>query len=102
MDVDCEVIVAEHPTDAIIIQIIKRNADIDCEVLKDIGKDDCSEKLPSVGVHDAISALETVKSYILEQENVNDIFYCIHGLENFCSLHKRNSTKQVKITDFLK
>jgi hypothetical protein len=58
---------------------------------------------PSVGVRDAISALETVKSYILAQENVNDdIFYCIRGLENFCSSCKSNSMKQVKITDFLK
>jgi hypothetical protein len=69
----------------------------------DIGEDDCSEKLPSVGVHDAISALETVKSYILAQEDVNyDIIYCIRGLEIFCSSHKRNSMKQVKITHFLK
>jgi hypothetical protein len=69
----------------------------------DIGEDDCSEKLPSVGVCDAISAWETVKSYILAQENVSgDIFYCIRGLENFCSSRKRSSVKQVKITDFLK
>jgi hypothetical protein len=85
LDVDCDVIVAEYPTDAEIIQTIKGGADIDCEVLEDdIGEDDFSEKLPSVGVRDAISALETVKSYIL-RENVNDdIFYCIRGLENFC------------------
>jgi hypothetical protein len=57
------VIAAEYPTNAEIIQTIKRGANIDCEVLEDdIGEDDCSEKLPSVGVHDAISALETVKS----------------------------------------
>jgi hypothetical protein len=68
----------------------------------DIGEDDCSEKLPSVGVRDEISALETVKSYILAQEYVDDIFYCIRGLKNFCSSRKRNSTKQAKITDFLK
>jgi hypothetical protein len=69
----------------------------------DIGEDDWSEKLPSVGVRDAISALETVKSYILAQENVSDdIFYCIRGPENFCSSHKRNSTKKVKINDFIK
>jgi hypothetical protein len=66
-------------------------------------EDDCSEKLPSVGVHDAISALQTVKSYIIAQKNVSyDIIYCIRGLENFCSSRKKNSTKQVKITDFLK
>jgi hypothetical protein len=96
-------IAAEYPTDADIIQTIKRGADIDCEVLEyDIGEDDCSEKLHSVGVRDAISALETVKSYILAQENVSyDIFYCIRGLENFCSC-KRNSMKQVEITYFLK
>jgi hypothetical protein len=104
VDVDCEVIAAEYPTDAEIIQTIKGGADIDCEVLEDyIGEDDCSEKLHSVGVHDAISALETVKSYILAQENVSyDIIYCICGLENFCSSLKRNSMKQVKITDFRK
>jgi hypothetical protein len=56
----------------------------------------------SVGVHDVISALETVKSYILAQENVYDIFYFIRGLGNFCSSRKRNSMKQVKMTDFLK
>jgi hypothetical protein len=51
----------------------------------------------------AISALQTVKSYILAQENVNDdILYCIPGLEIFCSSHKGNSMKQAKITDFLK
>jgi hypothetical protein len=55
----------------------------------------------SVGVRDAISALETVKSDILAKENVNYIFYCIRGLENFYSSRKRNSMKQVKITDFL-
>jgi hypothetical protein len=99
VDVECEVIAAEYPTDAEIIQTTKRGADIDCEVLED----ECSEKLHSVGVRDAISALKTVKSYILAQENVNyDIIYCIRGLENFCSLRKRNSMKQVKITDFLK
>jgi hypothetical protein len=66
-------------------------------------EDDCSEKLPSVGVRDTISALETIKSYILAQENVSyDIFYCIRGFENFCSSRKRNSMKLVKITDFLK
>jgi hypothetical protein len=99
--VDCDVIAAEYPTDAEIIQTIKRGADIDCEVLEDdIGEDDCSENLPSVGVRDAISALETVKSYILAQENVSyDIIYCIRGLENFCSSRKKNSMKQVKITD---
>jgi hypothetical protein len=37
----------------------------------DMGEDDCSEKLPSVAVRDAISDLETIKSYILEKENVN-------------------------------
>jgi hypothetical protein len=97
-------IAAEYPTDAEIIQTIKRGADIDCEVLEDdIGEDDCSDKLPSVGVCDAISVLETVKSYVLAQENVNDdIFYCTHGLENFCSSRKRNSMKEVKITNFLK
>jgi hypothetical protein len=47
VDVDCDVIAAEYPTDAEIIQTIKIN--IDCEVLgDDIGEDDCSEKLPSV------------------------------------------------------
>jgi hypothetical protein len=104
VDVDCEVIEAEYPTDTKIIQTIKRGADIDCEVLEDdIGEDDCSEKLPSVGVRDSISALETVKSYILEQKNVSDdIFYCIRGLENLSSSRKRNSMKQVRITDFLK
>jgi hypothetical protein len=86
MDVDCGMIAAEYPTDAEIIQMIKRGADIDCEVLEDdIGKDDCSEKLPSVGVRDTISALDTVKSYILAQKNANDIFYCIRGLESLCS-----------------
>jgi hypothetical protein len=83
VDVDCDVIAAEYPTDAAIIQTIKRGADIDCEVLEF----DCSEKLPSVGVRDVISALETVKSYILAQENVNYISYCIRGLVNFCSSH---------------
>jgi hypothetical protein len=104
MDVDCDVIAAEYPIDAEIIQTIKRGVGIDCEVLEDdISEDDCSEKLPSVGVRDAISALETVKSYILAQENVNyDIFYCICSLENFCSSRKRNSMKQVKIMYFLK
>jgi ribonuclease PH len=59
VDVDCDVIAAEYPTDAEMIQTIERGADIDCEVLEDdIGEDDCSEKLPSVGVRDAISALE--------------------------------------------
>jgi hypothetical protein len=57
VDVDCDVIAAEYPTDAGIIQIVKRGADIDCEVLED----DYSEKLHSVGVRDAISGLETVK-----------------------------------------
>jgi hypothetical protein len=97
--VDCEVTAAEYPTDAEIIQTIKMGADIDCEVLED----DCSEKLYSVGVRDAIRALETVKSYILAQENVSyDIIYCIRGLENFCSSSKKNSVKQVKITDIHK
>jgi hypothetical protein len=59
-------IAVEYLTDAEIIQTIKIN--IDCEVLEDdIGEDDCSEKLHSVGVRDAISALETIKSYILAQ-----------------------------------
>jgi hypothetical protein len=104
VDVDCEVIAAEYPTDAEIIETIKRGADIDCEVLEDdVGEDDYSEKLHSVGIHDAVSALETVKSYILPQEDVSyDIIYCMRGLENFCSSRKRNSMKQVKITDFLK
>jgi hypothetical protein len=104
VDVDCDVIAAEYPTDAEIIQTLKRGADIDCEMLEDdIGEDDCSEKLPSVGVRDTVIALETVKSYILAQKKVSDdIFYCIRGLENCCSSHKRNSMKQVKITDFLK
>jgi hypothetical protein len=83
MDVDCDVIAAKYPTDAEIIQTIKMGADIDCEVLDDIDEDDCSEKLPSVEARDAISALQTVKSYILAQENCNDdIFNCICGLEN--------------------
>jgi hypothetical protein len=57
VDVDCEVMAAEYPTDAEIIQTIKRGADIDCEVLEhDIGEYDCSEKLAPVGVRDAISA----------------------------------------------
>jgi hypothetical protein len=104
VDVDCDMIVAEYPVDAEIIQTIERGADIDCEVLEDaICEDDCSEKLPSAVVRDAISALETVKSYILAQENINyDIIYCIRGLENFRSSHKKNSMKQVKITDILK
>jgi hypothetical protein len=52
---------------------------------------------PQLGVRDAISALETVKSYILAQANVNyDIIYCIRGLENLCSSLKRNSMKHVK------
>jgi hypothetical protein len=97
------VITAEFPTDAEIIQTIKRGADIDCKVLEeDIGEDNYSQKLPSVGVRDAISALETIKSYFLAQENVNyHSFYCMRGLENFCSSHKRNGMKQVKITNFL-
>jgi hypothetical protein len=65
VDVDCDVTAAEYPTDAEIIQTIKKGADIDCELLEDdIDEDDCCEKLPSVGVRDAISTLETVKSYI--------------------------------------
>jgi hypothetical protein len=92
------VIAAEYPTDTEIVQTIKWGADINCEVLEDDrGEDDCSEKLPSVGVRDATSALEIVKSYILAQENVNyDIFYCLRGLQNFCSSRKRNSMKLVK------
>jgi hypothetical protein len=75
VDVDCDVIAAEYPSDVEIIQTIKRGADIDCEVLKDdIGEDYCSEKLPSVGIRYAVSALETVKSYILAEENDDDIF----------------------------
>jgi hypothetical protein len=35
MDVDCDMIVDEYPTDAEIIQTIKRDAYIDCEVLED-------------------------------------------------------------------
>jgi hypothetical protein len=98
VNVDCDVIASEYPTDAEIIQTTKRGADIDCEVLEDdIGEDYCSEKLPSVGVRDAIIALETVKSCIIAQIM---IFYCIRGLENSCSSRKRNSMKQVKITDF--
>jgi hypothetical protein len=59
--------------------LIKRGADIDCEVFEDdIGEDDSSEKLPSVGVRDAISALMTVKSYILAQENVNDDVFLLY------------------------
>jgi hypothetical protein len=59
VDADCDVIAAEYPTDAEIIQTIKRGADIDCEVLEDdICEDDCSEKLPSVGVCDTITALD--------------------------------------------
>jgi hypothetical protein len=102
VDVDCEVIAAEYPTDTEIIQTTKMGADIDCEVLEDdIGEDDCSETLPSVGVRDAISALETVKSYIVAQQNVNYKFcYCIHGLQNVCYLRKRNCKKQVRIKDF--
>jgi hypothetical protein len=62
VDVDCHVTVAECPTDDEIIQTIKRGTDIDCKTLKeDIGKDDSNENLPSVGVKNAISALETVK-----------------------------------------
>jgi hypothetical protein len=76
VDVDYGVM-AEYPTDAKIIQTIKRGADIDCEILDDIGEDYCSEKLPSVGVRDTISALETVKSYILAQENVNYNFFTV-------------------------
>jgi hypothetical protein len=92
---------AEYPTDAEIIQTIKRGADIDCEVLEDdIGEDDCTEKLPSVGVRDAISALETVKSCILAQENVSDDIF--RGLDNFRSSCKKNSMKQVKVIDFIK
>jgi hypothetical protein len=56
-------------TDAEIIQTIKRGIDTDRKVLEDdIGEGDCGEKLPSVGVCDAISALETVKSYIQAQK----------------------------------
>jgi hypothetical protein len=48
VDVDCDVIAAEYPTYAEIIQTIKIN--IDFKVLDDdIGEDDCSEKLHSVG-----------------------------------------------------
>jgi hypothetical protein len=47
VDVDCDVIAAEYPTDAEIIDTIKRGADIECEVLEDdIGEDNCREKLP--------------------------------------------------------
>jgi hypothetical protein len=68
VDVDCDVIAAEYPTDAEIIHSINRKAYIDCEVLEDDrGEDDCSEKLPSVGARGAIRALETVKSYIIAQ-----------------------------------
>jgi hypothetical protein len=35
VDVDCDVIAAEYPTDAEIIQTIKRGTDINCEVLED-------------------------------------------------------------------
>jgi hypothetical protein len=53
VDVVCDVIAAEYLTDAEIIQTIKRGADIDYEVLEDdIGEDDCSEKLSSVGVRE--------------------------------------------------
>jgi hypothetical protein len=46
VDVDFDVIAAEYPTDAEIIQTIKRGADIDCELLEyDIGEDGCSEKV---------------------------------------------------------
>jgi hypothetical protein len=58
VDVDCDVIVAEYSTDAEIIQTIKWGADIDCEVLEG----DCREKLPSVGVCNAISALKIIHS----------------------------------------
>jgi hypothetical protein len=60
VDADYNMIIAEYPTDAEIIQTIKRNRNIDYEMLEDdIDEDDCSEKLPSVGVCDANSALET-------------------------------------------
>jgi hypothetical protein len=72
VDVDCDVVAAEYPTDAEIIQTIKIN--IDCEVLED----DCSDKLHSVGLRDAISVLETIKSYILAQENINDDIFIVY------------------------
>jgi hypothetical protein len=50
VDVDCDVIAAEYPTDTEIIRTIERGADTDCEVLEDdTGEDNCSEKSPSVG-----------------------------------------------------
>jgi hypothetical protein len=65
----------------------------------DTDENDFSENLTSVGVLCTMNALQSVKSCILAQENVNDdIVYFI----NFCSLSKRSSMKKVKITDFLK
>jgi hypothetical protein len=85
LDVDCDVIAAEYPTDAEIIQTIERGADIDCEVLDDdIGEDDCSEKLPSVGVHDLISALETVK---LRKKMSIMIFFIVYMVLKTSVLH---------------
>jgi hypothetical protein len=90
VDVDCDVLATEYPTDAEIIQTIKGGADIDCKVLEDDkGEDCCSEKLPSVGIRDVISALETVKSYILAEENANDDIFIVYMVLKISVLHVR-------------
>jgi hypothetical protein len=58
----------------------------------DTGEDDCSEKLPSVSVCDTVSALESIKSYILAQEDFS-ILYCVHGFETLCSSCERIGIK---------
>lgn len=98
-----ENIVYEVPQDDKIIEelaeIYKKEMNVPAD---DFDDDDDSIERPMVDSKEALKSLETVRSFLLQQENAREQLKLINKIERYISVKKTNSSEQTKIDNYFK
>lgn len=102
LDVDSEVIVAEHPSDEDIINAVTHRDDSD-----EGEEDEIDSNVTSVHVqptvNQAFQAIDILRTFIHGQSSVNEsVFTSLNLVESFVEKVRENRVKQMKMTDFFK
>jgi hypothetical protein len=98
-----ENIVYEVPEDDKIIEelaeIYKKRMDIPSDGFVD--DDDDSNEQPIIRSKEALKGLETVHTFLLQQENASEQLKLVNKIEKYINVKKENSSQQTKIDNYL-
>ncbi|PSN34605.1 hypothetical protein C0J52_22018 [Blattella germanica] len=102
VNVDADILIAEHPTDEEIIESVtaqQNDSKLDNDM--DIAEDEVPQLKPTPSAVQALDALATFRCYIQGQSSVHeDVFGAVNLLENFVENRVLQNKKQKKMTDF--